>query len=123
MTNTFATLAVLQLPALTGLNGLLGPIFMYGAIFAIFYFILIRPGQKQRKEQDLLIRAVKKGDEIVTAGGVIGDVIFIKETVIDGKNQPSEDRITIKSGESRLIVERGRIARVSRSGPGSAKEG
>ena len=50
-------------------------------------------------------------------------VIFIKETVIDGKPQPNEDRITIKSGESRIIIERGRIARVSRSGPGSAKEG
>ena len=79
MTHTFANLALLQLPA--GLNGLLGPIFMYGAIFAIFYFILIRPGQQQRKQQDLLIRAVKKGDEIVTTGGVVGDVIFIKETV------------------------------------------
>jgi len=119
MTNTFASLAQLQLPA----NGILGPIFMYGAIFAIFYFILIRPGQKQRKEQDVLIRAVKKGDEIVTAGGVVGDVIFIKETTIDGKNMPNEDRITIKSGESRLIIERGRIARVSRSGPGSATQG
>lgn len=120
MTNTFATLALLQFPAL---NGLMGPIFMYGAIFAIFYFLLIRPGQQQRKQQDVLIRAVKKGDEIVTAGGVVGDVIFIKETMIDGKAQPNEDRITIKSGESRLIIERGRIARVSRSGPGSAKEG
>lgn len=120
MTYTFPNLALLQMPAL---NGLLGPIFMYGAIFAIFYFILIRPGQQQRKQQDLLIRAVKKGDEVVTAGGVVGDVIFIKETVIDGKNQPNEDRITIKSGESRLIIERGRIARVSRSGPGSATQG
>jgi preprotein translocase subunit YajC len=118
MTFFFPNLALLQMP--TALNGLLGPIFMYGAIFAIFYFILIRPGQQQRKQQDLLIRAVKKGDEVVTTGGVVGDVIFIKETVIDGKNQPNEDRITIKSGESRLIVERGRIARVSRSGGGSS---
>ncbi|MGH9424503.1 MAG: preprotein translocase subunit YajC [Thermoanaerobaculia bacterium] len=118
MTFFFPNLALLQIPA--PLNGLLGPIFMYGAIFAIFYFILIRPGQQQRKQQDLLIRAVKKGDEVVTTGGVVGDVIFIKETVIDGKNQPNEDRITIKSGESRLIIERGRIARVSRSGGGSS---
>lgn len=118
MTSIFPDLAFLQSP----LNGVLGPVFMYGAIFAIFYFILIRPGQKQRKEQDVLIKAVRKGDEIVTAGGVVGDVIFIKETVIDGKNQPNEDRITIKSGESRLIIERGRIARVSRSGSGSASQ-
>lgn len=122
MTYTFPNLAQLQLP-FGGMNGLIGPIFMYGAIFAIFYFILIRPGQKQRKQQDLLIRAVKKGDEIVTAGGIVGDVIFIKETVIDGNNVPNEDRITIKSGESRLVIERGRIARVVRSGPGTATQG
>jgi preprotein translocase subunit YajC len=122
MTPLFLDLSILQAP----LNGLLGPIFMYGAIFAIFYFILIRPGQKQRKEQDALIRAVKKGDEIVTSGGVVGEVIFIKEAMTDDgtKSLPNEDRITIKSGESRLIIERGRIARVVRSsGSGSVSPG
>ena len=78
MTTIFATLALLQVPG----NGVLGPIFMYGAIFAIFYFILIRPQSKQRKEHDLLIRAVKKGDEVVTAGGVIGEVIHIKGDIV-----------------------------------------
>jgi preprotein translocase subunit YajC len=113
MTPLFPALALLQMPS----NQLLGPIFMYGAIFAIFWFILIRPGQKQRKALDALISQVKSGDEIVTTGGVIGEVIQIKESKsADGKSTPSEDRITIKSGESRLIVERGRIARVSRSG-------
>jgi preprotein translocase subunit YajC len=113
MTPLFPALALLQLPS----NALLGPIFMDGAIFAIFWFLLIRPGQKQRKALDALISQVKRGDEIVTTGGVIGEVIQIKESKsADGKSIPSEDRITIKSGESRLIVERGRIARVSRSG-------
>jgi preprotein translocase subunit YajC len=93
---------------------MLGPIFMYGAIFAIFYFILIRPQSKQRKEHDALIRAVKKGDEIVTAGGLIGEVIHIKEaSKADGTAGSSlEDRITVKSGESRVIIERGKIARI-----------
>ena len=96
MTPLYSTLALLQLPG----NTLLGPIFMYGAIFAIFYFILIRPGQKQRKAQDALIKQVKKGDEIVTAGGIIGEVIHIKEApAVDGKTSANEDRITIKSAE------------------------
>lgn len=113
MTPIFPAIALLQLPT----NQLLGPIFMYGAIFAIFYFVLIRPGQKQRKAQDALIRQVKRGDEIVTTGGIIGEVIHIKETPAteDGKTSPLEDRITIKSAESRLVIERGRIARVIRS--------
>ena len=94
-------------------NQLLGPIFMYGAIFAIFYFILIRPGQKQRKQLDSQIREIKRGDEVVTTGGIIGEVIHIREmSPPDGKPNPMEDRVTIKSAESRLIVERGRIARI-----------
>jgi len=94
-------------------NPILGSIFMYGAIFAIFYFILIRPQSVQRKKHDELVRALKKGDEIVTSGGIVAEVIYIKETVKDGTpTQTMEDRITIKSAESRMVVERGRIARV-----------
>jgi preprotein translocase subunit YajC len=108
----YPALALLQ----SSINQMLGPIFMYGAIFAIFYFILIRPGQKQRKAQDAQLRQIKRGDEIVTNGGIIGEIIHIRETPAgEGKSNPMDDRITIKSGESRLIVERGRIARVIRS--------
>lgn len=111
VTTIFPALLLLQARG----NPLLGPIFMYGAIFAIFYFILIRPQQRQRKAHDALIRQLKKGDEIVTAGGVVGEVIHIRETVVEGVPKVSmEDRVTIKSGDSRLIVERGRITRVIR---------
>ena len=96
-------------------NPLLGPIFMYGAIFAIFYFILIRPGQKQRKDHEAMLRTLKKGDEIVTTGGVIGTVLAIKDsTTSDPKATGEHDRIIIKSEETKLAVERGRIARISR---------
>jgi len=116
MTSIYAALALLQVPG----NQLLGPIFMYGAIFAIFYFILIRPGQKQRKALDAEIRQIKRGDEIVTTGGIIGEIVHIRDTTSgDAKSNPMEDRVTIKSGESRLIVERGRIARVIRSAGGT----
>lgn len=112
MIPVYAALALLQ----SATNTLLGPIFMYGAIFAIFYFVLIRPGQRQRKAQDALIRQVKRGDEIVTQGGIIGEVIHIKETLAgEGTSNTLEDRITIKSGESRLVIERGKIARVVKS--------
>ena len=104
-----ATLAVLQAPT----TQITSMIFMYGAIFAIFYFILIRPQQAQRKKRDAQVAAVKKGDEVVTAGGIIGEVVHIAQQSKDGESVPAmTDRITIKSGESRLIVERGRIDRV-----------
>jgi len=95
-------------------NPIIGSIFMYGAIFAIFYFILIRPQATQRKKHDELVRNLKKGDEIVTNGGLVGEVLFIKEKGGDDKSGGMEDRVTIKSGDTRVIVERGRIARINR---------
>jgi preprotein translocase subunit YajC len=91
---------------------------MYGAIFAVFYFILIRPQSSQRKQHDELVRNLKKGDEIVTNGGLIGEVLFIKEKGGDDKSGGMDDRVTIKSGETRVIIERGRIAKINR--PASA---
>ena len=95
-------------------NPILGSIFMYGAIFAIFYFILIRPQATQRKKHDELVRNLKKGDEIVTNGGLVGEVLFIKEKGGDDKSGGMDDRVTIKSGETRVIIERGRIAKINR---------
>jgi preprotein translocase subunit YajC len=84
------------------------------AIFGIFYFLLIRPQQAQKKKHEEALRNIKRGDQIVTAGGIIGEVIHVKDSVTaEGeKARPMEDPITIKSAESRLIVERGRIARI-----------
>jgi preprotein translocase subunit YajC len=94
---------------------------MYGAIFAIFYFILIRPQAQQRRKHDEMVRNLKKGDEIVTTGGLVGEVLFIKEMGGEGKLAGLEDRVTIKSGDTRVIIERGRIARINR--PASASAG
>ena len=43
-------------------------------IFLIFYFLLIRPQQKKQKEHRLLLDAIKRGDEILTSGGIVGKV-------------------------------------------------
>ena len=88
-------------------------VFMYGSIIAIFYFIVIRPQQKQRKDHELALGTVKRGDRVVTTGGIIGEVIHVKDSMVDGKpKQTMEDEVTIKSGETRLIVERGRIGKL-----------
>lgn len=103
----YPTLLLLQASA----NPLFGTLFMYVAIAAIFYFILWRPQQRQRKQHEQTIRSLKRGDEIVTAGGIVGEVVNIKE--LAAGQVSAEDQITIRSGESRLVVERGRIARVA----------
>ena len=88
-------------------------IFQFGLIFLIFYFIIIRPQQKQRKQHEEALRNMKRGDRIVTAGGIIGEIVHIKQGLRDDKPVAAmDDEVTIKSGESRLIVERGRIAKV-----------
>ena len=82
-------------------------------ILGIFYFMMVRPQQTQRKRHEATLMSLKKGDEIVTAGGIIGRVVHIKEGMKDGAAKSTlEDAVTIQSGESRLIVERGRIARI-----------
>ena len=94
-------------------------------IFAIIYFLIIRPQQRQRKAHEETIQALKKGDEIVTAGGLVGKVVHIKETLKDGQLVRSpEDQVTIESGTSRVVVERQRIVRIkSAPGAGTATSG
>jgi preprotein translocase subunit YajC len=97
-------------------SSLLPFLIQIAAIFGIFYFLMIRPQQKQRKTHEERLRNLKRGDTIVTAGGLVGEVMHLKEAASE---KAMDDHITIKSGESRLIVERGRIARVL-SGEASA---
>lgn len=76
-----------------------GSLITMGLIFVIFYWLLIRPQQKERQRHQALVAGLKKGDEVVTVGGVIGTVVHIEA-----------DRITIRSGENtRLVVERGKV--------------
>jgi len=116
MIATHASLSlILAAQAPSGGAGSFTPFLLQMAlIFAIFYLLVMRPQQKQRKQHQQSLRELKKGDQIVTAGGIIAEVIHIKESLKDGAPVTTmEDRITIKSGESRLIVERGRIAKVA----------
>jgi len=110
MISSFAFALLVQAPV-GGRSTLLPFVFQVVAIFAIFYFVMIRPQQRQRKQHEERLKNLKRGDEVVTAGGIVGKVVHIAETKGDAK-AALEDRITIKSDESRLIVERGRIARV-----------
>jgi preprotein translocase subunit YajC len=61
-----------------GMGGLL-PILL---IFVVFYFILIRPQQKQAKQQQAFLAALKKGDEVMTQGGVIGTVFVVQDRTV-----------------------------------------
>ncbi|MBA2652492.1 MAG: preprotein translocase subunit YajC [Tatlockia sp.] len=55
---------------------------MVVAIFVVFYFMLIRPQNKRAKEHRELVGNLKKGDEIITSGGILGKVVTIDEQYI-----------------------------------------
>lgn len=100
------------------LNSLIIPTML---IIGIMYFLMIRPQQKQRKQHEARLRNLKRGDTVVTAGGLVGEVVHLKESPKDGSADKSmDDHITIKSGESRVVVERGRVARVLSGEPSTA---
>jgi len=60
-------------------GGMLQTIILFGLIFVIFYFMIIRPQQKRQKERQKMLDAVKKGDKVVTGGGIHGTVVGIEE--------------------------------------------
>jgi len=70
-------------------------------LFAIFYFLIIRPQQKAQKEHKAMIESLKKGDKIITNGGLIAEVV-----------KPEEDFIKIKINDETVVkLERNSVAR------------
>ena len=60
-------------------------------IFVIFYFFLIRPQQKKVKEHKAMVEALKRGDKVITSGGIVGTV----ERVIDAEKAVSYTHLTL----------------------------
>src|SRR5918992_5381379 len=87
------------------------------AIGLVFYFLILRPSGQARKRHAELLTRLKKGDEVMTSGGIIGKVRDIKEIDSEGLK---EVRVTLESGTATVVVERSRIVRV---GPPSAVTG
>ena len=110
---TLPIFAALMSGPAEGANPLMPFLFQIAAIFGIFYFVMLRPQQKQRQEHEKRIKEIRKGDEVIVAGGIVAEVVHIKETMKDGTSTKTlEDRVTVKSGESRIVVERRSITRV-----------
>jgi preprotein translocase subunit YajC len=93
----------------SGGGGLSILVLQMGAIALVFYFLILRPSGQARKRHAELLTKLKKGDEVMTSGGIIGRVRDIKEFESDGIN---EVRVTVESGTSTFVVERSRIVRV-----------
>lgn len=65
-----------------GTGQLMSTLIMFGAIFAIFYFMIIRPQQKRAKEREKLLSNLEKGDKVVTSGGIHGVIAGLDEKTV-----------------------------------------
>jgi preprotein translocase subunit YajC len=70
-------------------------------MFVVLYFIMIRPQMKRQKEHKSMIEALAKGDEVVTAGGLVGKVSKLGETYI-----------SIEAGNGELMLQRSSVVQV-----------
>lgn len=74
--------------------GMMSTILMLGIMFAVFYFMMIRPENKRKKEAEQMRANLKVGDEITTIGGIVGTVVHIKE-----------DKFVIETGADQVRIE------------------
>jgi preprotein translocase subunit YajC len=96
-----APLAVLlQAQAEPSPFGMLVPM---AAIFLIFYFLLIRPQQRRQKDQEKMLKAIEKGDQVVTAGGLHGKVVGVTDDTL------TIEIAALKGERVRVKVARGKI--------------
>lgn len=83
------------------------------AIFGIFYFLLIRPQQKRQREMESMLKAIEKGDAVVTSGGLHGQVSGVTDDVL------TLDVGTVKGERVRVKVARARIDSVDKARTGT----
>ena len=114
MTNLALSILAMAPPSGEGQGSILGQIFPFVLIFLIFYFLLIRPQQKRLKDHRAMVQALRRGDKVVTAGGVFGTV-----TKVVGDNE-----LQIEIAENvRIRVVRGTISEVlQKSEPANKNE-
>jgi preprotein translocase subunit YajC len=89
-----------------GQPGIIASLLPLLILFAIFYFLVILPQQKQAKKHKQMVEELKKGDKIVTAGGIIAEVVKNEEDFVKAKiNDNVEVKITKDAIARRLDEE------------------
>ena len=76
-----------------GATGMGSTVIMLVLMVAVFYFMLIRPENKRKKEAEQMRSSVKKGDQITTIGGIVGTVVDVKENNIVVETSADQVRI------------------------------
>ncbi len=84
----------------------LGPIWMMLLVFVVFYLVLILPQRKEKKKHQQLVANLKKGDKVVTAGGVLGTVVEAKgEEVVLKVDESNNTRMRFRTSSVQSVLE------------------
>ena len=97
-------------------------IIMFVAIIAIFYFLIIRPQKKRDKETKAMLDAMKKGDKVVTIGGIHGTVVTVKEQTVVLKVDDNARLEFTKSAISTVLNKEGAKSNPNKKADKAAKE-
>lgn len=89
-----------DVPAQGGIFGILFPLILMGVLF---YFMLLRPQQKQQKERKAMLDALKKGDRVLTVGGIYGELIALKEDYVTLKAADKVELKVSRTGISHVV--------------------
>ena len=73
-----------------------------GLMIVVFYFLLIRPQQKQARQQEEMRKAIKKGDKVVTTGGILGTVVGVRDRSLTIRSEETKFEI-LKSAVGQVV--------------------
>ena len=88
---------------------------MMGAIFAIFYMLVIRPQQKQQREREAFLQTAAKGDEVVTQGGIHGRVSAVENDVLE------VEVARVRGEKVRLRISLNKVDQLTKAGKANGK--
>lgn len=90
--------------------GMLSQVGFLVLMVVVFYLVLIRPQSKKAKEHAAMLKTVRRGDEVVTSGGIVGEVVNVKEKTV-----------MVRSADAKFEVNKSAITEISKRGGESSE--
>lgn len=112
MSSFYSILAMAPAPGGNAGGGLMSTLIMFALIIGIFYFLILRPQQKKQKDRQKMLDAVKKGDKIVTAGGLHGTIAGLDDKTL----------LIQVADNVKMKFERSAVATILKEGESEAKQ-
>ncbi|MFC5477929.1 preprotein translocase subunit YajC [Massilia suwonensis] len=100
ISNAYAQTTTAASPGLMDNIGAFAPILI---MFVVMYFLMIRPQQKRQKEMKSMMEALAKGDEVVTAGGILGRVVQVKDAYVTLEIAAGTEMVVQKNAVTTLL--------------------